>query len=51
MNNWIKKESLAFHMREGNTMARVRKRAGSSELWLHIAYVMTSSLTYKLLIN
>ena len=49
--NWIKKESLTFHMSEGNTLTRVRKCAGSSELWLHVAYEMNSSLTYNLLIN
>ena len=35
----------------GNTLARVRKCAGSSESWLSVAYVRHSSLTYKLLIN
>ena len=38
-------------MRAGNTLARLRKFAGSSEPWLPVAYVMNSSLTYKLLIN
>ena len=34
LNNWIKKESIAFHMGARNALARVRKRTGSSELWL-----------------
>ena len=51
MKNWIKKESLAFHMRAGIALARVRKCAGSSEHWLPVTYVKNSSLTYKLIIN
>ena len=51
MNILIKKESLAFYMRAGNALAIVRKCVGSPEPWLPVAYVMNSSLTYKLLIN
>ena len=39
LNNWIMKESLAFHMRAGNTLAIVRKCAGSPqspEHWLSV---------------
>ena len=45
------KDSLAFHMRAENNLAKVRKCAGSSEPWLPVAYVMNSAPTYKLLIN
>ena len=44
LNNWIKKESLAFHLRAGNALASVLKCAGSSEPWLPVAYVIISSL-------
>ena len=38
-------------MRAGNALAGVCKCAGSPEHWLPVAYVMNSSLTYKILIN
>ena len=38
-------------MQAGNTLVRMRKCTGSSEPWLLVAYVMNSTLTYKLLIN
>ena len=47
----LKKESLAFHMRAGNALAKVRKCAGLPGAWLPVACVMNSSLKYKFLIN
>ena len=57
LSNWIKKESLAFHMQAGNAPARVRKCAGSSEPWLPMWWTLIlhtktpNQLKWTILIN
>ena len=38
-------------MGAGNALARVCKYTDSSEIWLHVAYVINFCLTYKIIIN